>query len=143
MHTGFVDYVGKALDNQAERPDRHRSDLEANYRRIRDVRERFDVVKEGCQETAAKVISMVPKLCTCPPRLETQLSGEGSREQPFGLSYAGSPVSSYATPPVENTSPIPIPFDAITENIAAFGPDSEQENLAPPSCCTAPTVVEP
>ena len=80
MHSGFVDYVAKELDNQAERSDRHRSDLEANYQRIQDMRERFDVIEEGCQETATKVVSMVPRLCTCPPRLEAQLSREGSRE---------------------------------------------------------------
>lgn len=103
----------------------------------------MDVLEEGCQENAAKIVSMVPRLCNCPPRVEVHLSGEGSRDQPFELSYEGSPVSSYATPPVENASPIPIPTDAMVENPSEFDPLSDQENVLPVSCCAAPTVVEP
>jgi hypothetical protein len=74
----------------------------------------------------AMVESLQDKMCRC--NKSPRLVGEGTSGAPYELEYADEVVlpspnpSSYATPPVENSAPIPTPAPAST-----LGP-SDKEN---------------
>jgi hypothetical protein len=81
----------------------------------------------------AMVKSLQDKMCHCDK--SPRLVGQGSAAEPFELEYTDEVVlpspnpSSYATPPVENTAPLPTPAPASTLGA------SDKENC---HCCIEP-----
>ena len=119
--TGRVHQLDEELQTVKDRLRRHRIDINLLY-------DDGLVVAENARNLSNQVTDLSGRVCRCNTSSESSV-GEGTRERPFELEYAADdeyvpippafPVDhSPATPPVtvpplENTSPIPVPSPSV------------------------------
>src|SRR5882762_8223566 len=93
MHEESVrrdEYVDKEVDKHQERLAHHHHNLEVLRGKVLKLEESSSRLEELNLLLTAQVESMSDKLCRCHKGCPT-LVGQGSREEPFELEYAGSP----------------------------------------------------
>jgi hypothetical protein len=120
--------VHKTFDGYQGRLDRHRTNIDNDHKRIRELERSVSSLLVDNVELKVQVESMADKLCRCGDR-SPALSGAGTRNSPFELDYESD--ASYTAPPVENQVPLPVVLEQSPL------PSSNQENI-PPACCADP-----